>query len=147
MKRRPPRSTRTDTLFPYTTLFRSLDHCGPRPSLCIQRRDAVAARALAAIQCPQRLRQGSTTDLRHPRVVRQPGLRHRERQSDRTPRQHRGAQNMVSAIKRTCRIAALGLLTLAYTCAWAGPVAGTCADVVATTPAPPSHGPGTRTED
>src|SRR3546814_20497817 len=26
MKRRPPRSTRTDTLFPYTTLFRSL--CG-----------------------------------------------------------------------------------------------------------------------
>src|SRR3546814_4522529 len=26
MKRRPPRSTRTDTLFPYTTLFRS----GPR---------------------------------------------------------------------------------------------------------------------
>src|SRR3546814_18729746 len=29
MIRRPPRSTRTDTLFPYTTLFRS--HC-PRPS-------------------------------------------------------------------------------------------------------------------
>src|SRR3546814_2511216 len=25
MKRRPPRSTRTDTLFPYTTLFRSVD--------------------------------------------------------------------------------------------------------------------------
>src|SRR3546814_7315709 len=24
MKRRPPRSTRTDTLFPYTTLFRSM---------------------------------------------------------------------------------------------------------------------------
>src|SRR3546814_14245637 len=28
MIRRPPRSTRTDTLFPYTTLFRSL--CGRR---------------------------------------------------------------------------------------------------------------------
>src|SRR3546814_11585314 len=28
MIRRPPRSTRTDTLFPYTTLFRS--HCGGR---------------------------------------------------------------------------------------------------------------------
>src|SRR3546814_2249410 len=28
MIRRPPRSTRTDTLFPYTTLFRSLDHVG-----------------------------------------------------------------------------------------------------------------------
>src|SRR3546814_4183794 len=26
MIRRPPRSTRTDTLFPYTTLFRSLEH-------------------------------------------------------------------------------------------------------------------------
>src|SRR3546814_1281855 len=26
MIRRPPRSTRTDTLFPYTTLFRSVDH-------------------------------------------------------------------------------------------------------------------------
>src|SRR3546814_5232203 len=29
MRRRPPRSTRTDTLFPYTTLFRS--RCRPRP--------------------------------------------------------------------------------------------------------------------
>src|SRR3546814_19594020 len=29
MIRRPPRSTRTDTLFPYTTLFRSRDTCGP----------------------------------------------------------------------------------------------------------------------
>src|SRR3546814_3639606 len=27
MIRRPPRSTRTDTLFPYTTLFRSLHLC------------------------------------------------------------------------------------------------------------------------
>src|SRR3546814_12127064 len=26
MKRRPPRSTRTDTLFPYTTLFRSAEN-------------------------------------------------------------------------------------------------------------------------
>src|SRR3546814_4998419 len=31
MIRRPPRSTRTDTLFPYTTLFRS--HCGSRRDL------------------------------------------------------------------------------------------------------------------
>src|SRR3546814_17524406 len=29
MIRRPPRSTRTDTLFPYTTLFRSRDGAGP----------------------------------------------------------------------------------------------------------------------
>src|SRR3546814_2658586 len=32
MKRRPPRSTRTDTLFPYTTLFRSLSMIGPEPA-------------------------------------------------------------------------------------------------------------------
>src|SRR3546814_3742950 len=30
MIRRPPRSTRTDTLFPYTTLFRSLDEVADR---------------------------------------------------------------------------------------------------------------------
>src|SRR3546814_2837719 len=29
MIRRPPRSTRTDTLFPYTTLFRSLEPANP----------------------------------------------------------------------------------------------------------------------
>src|SRR3546814_21002706 len=29
MIRQPPRSTRTDTLFPYTTLFRSPDKSGP----------------------------------------------------------------------------------------------------------------------
>src|SRR3546814_15893843 len=32
MTRRPPRSTRTDTLFPYTTLFRS--RCGRRTGGC-----------------------------------------------------------------------------------------------------------------
>src|SRR3546814_4958862 len=30
MIRRPPRSTRTDTLFPYTTLFRSISHVHDR---------------------------------------------------------------------------------------------------------------------
>src|SRR3546814_3776425 len=33
MIRRPPRSTRTDTLFPYTTLFRSLTRCAGLPAL------------------------------------------------------------------------------------------------------------------
>src|SRR3546814_13913527 len=57
MIRRPPRSTRTDTLFPYTTLFRSLDddqpaaliegggfqparHVEPRIHPCVERRAA-----------------------------------------------------------------------------------------------------------
>src|SRR3546814_1096111 len=34
MIRRPPRSTRTDTLFPYTTLFRSLHHSDPLHAAC-----------------------------------------------------------------------------------------------------------------
>src|SRR3546814_19077757 len=36
MIRRPPRSTRTDTLFPYTTLFRSQDRTQER---CLTRQD------------------------------------------------------------------------------------------------------------
>src|SRR3546814_2625276 len=50
MIRRPPRSTRTDTLFPYTTLFRSVVHVdGDRPQLETgqehdDERDAVARR-------------------------------------------------------------------------------------------------------
>src|SRR3546814_5146918 len=37
MIRRPPRSTRTDTLFPYTTLFRSADRLEMREFLLSQR--------------------------------------------------------------------------------------------------------------
>src|SRR3546814_12765368 len=37
MKRRPPGSTRTDTLFPYTTLFRSLRGLWPRRRLADRR--------------------------------------------------------------------------------------------------------------
>src|SRR3546814_677300 len=43
MIRRPPGSNRTDTLFPYTTLFRS-----PRPARRARRRHHSAAAALAA---------------------------------------------------------------------------------------------------
>src|SRR3546814_1621292 len=49
MIRRQPRSTRTDTLFPYTTLFRSLDRVGNDGDL-VRRdaaRDHVAAQPLA----------------------------------------------------------------------------------------------------
>src|SRR3546814_4207277 len=42
MIRRPPRSTRTDTLFPYTTLFRSIS---PRPR---QRTDETSGRGAGA---------------------------------------------------------------------------------------------------
>src|SRR3546814_16539775 len=35
MIRRPPRSTRTDTLFPYTTLFRSMPVLGPTRDIVV----------------------------------------------------------------------------------------------------------------
>src|SRR3546814_16146701 len=37
MIRRPPRSTRTDTLFPYTTLFRSADRDQPQDDRALAR--------------------------------------------------------------------------------------------------------------
>src|SRR3546814_13943700 len=47
MIRRPPRSTRTDTLFPYTTLFRSPDrHFWRNPGAPVQKlREGLAAHA------------------------------------------------------------------------------------------------------
>src|SRR3546814_5702227 len=47
MIRRPPRSTRTDTLFPYTTLFRSVVlavDLGDRPQLRVRAEDEVVGR-------------------------------------------------------------------------------------------------------
>src|SRR3546814_10651351 len=53
MRRRPPRSTRTDTLFPYTTLFRSLHHDTGRQVGDPRRRvgcvDVLATGALRAV--------------------------------------------------------------------------------------------------
>src|SRR3546814_6561355 len=62
MIRRPPRSTRTDTLFPYTTLFRSLDRGRPGRTQALQR---VADRQSAARPQAQRRgqRRGPARDL------------------------------------------------------------------------------------
>src|SRR3546814_7628548 len=57
MIRRPPRSTRTDTLFPYTTLFRSQ---------CSSRSDHFDRARLAGVARPRRGAQG----YRHSRGVR-----------------------------------------------------------------------------
>src|SRR3546814_19511423 len=45
MIRLPPRSTRTDTLFPYTTLFRSLDRAADADGHVQLRRDDLAGLA------------------------------------------------------------------------------------------------------
>src|SRR3546814_2638996 len=44
MRRRPPRSTRTYTLFPYTTLFRSIRQTRPGPDLASIKDETVTAR-------------------------------------------------------------------------------------------------------
>src|SRR3546814_5751044 len=48
MRRRPPRSTRTDTLFPYTTLFRSERPRARRFQPAVHRRHRPAGGLLAA---------------------------------------------------------------------------------------------------
>src|SRR3546814_1548047 len=66
MIRRPPRSTRTDTLFPYTTLFRSPAECGDSgkkpgpmgPGFFVRTSLAVPARCLTPAQ------RVSDTDVR-----------------------------------------------------------------------------------
>src|SRR3546814_11121965 len=53
MIRRPPRSTRTDTLFPYTTLFRSLDAAGVDTDaaghVCVDARQDTSADGVHAV--------------------------------------------------------------------------------------------------
>src|SRR3546814_5751785 len=70
MIRRPPRSTRTDTLFPYTTLFRSSDRrgvsAGPRqfgrePGPDLRRPVRLFDRRARAVGCPTRLAGGAAT--------------------------------------------------------------------------------------
>src|SRR3546814_11026422 len=72
MIRRPPRSTRTDTLFPYTTLFRShVNYCDSAYEAMIDA-DAVLIltewnefRALDLARMRQLLRQPVIVDLRN----------------------------------------------------------------------------------
>src|SRR3546814_10357417 len=52
MLRRPPRSTRTDTLFPYTTLFRSLPEPGVRRGAFAELPPARQCRATPAVRHP-----------------------------------------------------------------------------------------------
>src|SRR3546814_2813805 len=50
MIRRPPRSTRTDTLFPYTTLFRSLHQTGEREAAHPHRIDGEEKEAAVGVE-------------------------------------------------------------------------------------------------
>src|SRR3546814_3193266 len=85
MIRRPPRPTRTDTLFPYTPLFRSRQRgkgragVGRFGSACVGRIDSAAARPAATPfrrECDCRARRfdqaarAAATDYRPPRTPR-----------------------------------------------------------------------------
>src|SRR3546814_4339811 len=59
MIRRPPRSTRTDTLFPYTTLFRSASRTfrTKEPLRATPAHSVALQTAMAMLFCPARLRR------------------------------------------------------------------------------------------
>src|SRR3546814_4263078 len=63
MIRRPPRSTRTDTLFPYTTLFRSIrsggDHPRPPPQSAAGQRGSTYLKFDSTLYCADKHRSCS----------------------------------------------------------------------------------------
>src|SRR3546814_4175172 len=65
MIRRPPRSTRTDTLFPYTTLFRSPSRARRMTSDSFRRRPRQAHPESSSISCATdgRRSEGHTSEL------------------------------------------------------------------------------------
>src|SRR3546814_5316434 len=65
MIRRPPRSTRTDTLLPYTTLFRSQDLCDHHPSPQLSRRDRGSGAGVRQVR--RRIWRDHHLCLEHPR--------------------------------------------------------------------------------
>src|SRR3546814_14980937 len=82
MRRRPPRSTRPDTLFPYTTLFRSaqpdepegvplFDDARPHQGISHDRPPSVVRRAREILTCPPG-RPPSRPPLRHRGAYRLP---------------------------------------------------------------------------
>src|SRR3546814_8142257 len=97
MIRRPPRSTRSDTLFPYTTLFRSAG--GAQQPLSIRRRDRRRRTAAQRARSPARLARRDGRSLRRPhRAGRPVGLRRIVGASDRprdgrTPRTVRSEEH------------------------------------------------------
>src|SRR3546814_12186199 len=73
--RRPPRSTRTDTLFPYTTLFRSIGVAAGRETIEVKR-----------VHLGLHLRQAAERIAQHQRELHPPAV---ERDAVKARRQHR----------------------------------------------------------
>src|SRR3546814_6585548 len=106
MIRRPPRSTRTDTLFPYTTLFRSLYQDAHRQLRHHQRRLRLLAfgQQAAREQQDRNRRRREELDLRSsdrqlPRVhlLRRPAPRKRHQEAGATQAQRAPGQGQAEA--------------------------------------------------
>src|SRR3546814_11014795 len=93
MIRLPPRSTRTDTLFPYTTLFRShgiISHNKTRPIAASDKRRG------RVVTGKERGHDADTPDFRDRRSART-GSRRRDRKSTRLNSSHYCASRMPSS--------------------------------------------------
>src|SRR3546814_16712238 len=66
MRRRPPRSTRTDTLFPYTTLFRSMPGAAIADNVLSPSQLNALARSLLEDAFPVVLVEGEIGNLARP---------------------------------------------------------------------------------
>src|SRR3546814_20399661 len=102
MFRRPPRSTRTDTLFPYTTLFLSADqpHRGAVPD--IEPGTCVQAPEIGLIR-PRRQRLGAVITARIDRIA-------RERERLIAQVRDIGRAALARPVGRACRCAAGAIL-------------------------------------
>src|SRR3546814_1654484 len=91
--RRPPRSTRTDTLFPYTTLFRSaIDHQPDKGAVA----QARMGDHVDAVEQPPRLVGGQHRRLAAPLAMRRP--------AHRSGRVHRRSEEHTSELQSLMRI-------------------------------------------
>src|SRR3546814_17363254 len=98
MIRRPPRSTRTDTLFPYTTLFRSRwpGHLGTLPLPNLALREAGGLPGAAAAAAAER-RAGAADPAPWPRRAAVPVTRRHRLRLLHLQRRHAGAGRSRSA--------------------------------------------------
>src|SRR3546814_2804828 len=97
MERRPPRSTRTDTLFPYTTLFRSARTRRGPPTAAADLGTAARRRA-AATEGPRRRRSA------RPDGPRAGGRRGRRSRRARRVRARRRSEEHTSELQSLMRI-------------------------------------------
>src|SRR3546814_1475520 len=115
MIRRPPRSTRTDTLFPYTTLFRSSSAGSRRPSCSTRWRRLAARSCAAATRTPRRRSEEHTSELQSLMRIsyavfclkkKKTKNKHKyNKPKDRTKhQQHKSHKNNYSTIKKTDKL-------------------------------------------